>query len=207
MDIKSDEIPVIKNDMSEMLKERDASPDTEKYLASMSIKANDTPTKQTVATLLLRIVSDCIECGKGGIGAERGVKNVTEIHFGESFIAMRLDCKHRRIIKLLQEVITKPFSNPHDLQAKEQAEKAESKQKQPQEDCYKNAEPVRHPALAELCINLQEGQAVVRPNGDIEFNDTGLNISLRDLKFVVQEAEDLMYRKERMEQAQATEKT
>ncbi len=55
-------------------------------------------------------------------------------------------------------------------------------------------------ALAELCINISEGQAVVSPEGNIDFHDTGLNISLRDLKFVVQEAEAYMtytkYRKE-----------
>ena len=48
------------------------------------------------------------------------------------------------------------------------------------------------PALAELCINLAEGQAVVSPMGTVEFCDTGMNISLRDLKFVVQEAEAYM---------------
>lgn len=47
-------------------------------------------------------------------------------------------------------------------------------------------------ALAELCININEGQAVISSDGKIEFNDTGLNISLRDLKFVVQEAEAYM---------------
>ena len=53
-------------------------------------------------------------------------------------------------------------------------------------------------ALAELCINIGEGQAVVSPEGKIEFHDTGLNISLRDLQFVVQEAEAyIKYRKER----------
>lgn len=57
--------------------------------------------------------------------------------------------------------------------------------------------------LAELCININEGQAVVSPDGKIEFNDTGLNISLRDLQFVVQEAEAYMkYRKERNAQTE-----
>jgi hypothetical protein len=55
------------------------------------------------------------------------------------------------------------------------------------------------PALAELCINLKEGQAVVSPEGTIEFCDTGMNISLQDLQFVVQEAEAYMkYREERI---------
>lgn len=54
------------------------------------------------------------------------------------------------------------------------------------------------PALAELCINLAEGQAVISPDGTVEFHDTGLNISLLNLKFVVQEAEAyLKYRNER----------
>ena len=60
--------------------------------------------------------------------------------------------------------------------------------------------------MAELCINIGEGegQAVVSPEGKIEFHDTGLNISLRDLQFVVQEAEAyIKYRKERMGQTQA----
>ncbi|MFH1322435.1 MAG: hypothetical protein ABIH80_01195 [Methanobacteriota archaeon] len=53
-------------------------------------------------------------------------------------------------------------------------------------------------ALAELCINVGVGQAVVSPEGKIEFHDTGLNISLRDMQFVVQEAEAyIKYRKER----------
>ena len=56
------------------------------------------------------------------------------------------------------------------------------------------------PALAELCINLGEGQAVVSPEGTVEFCDTGLNISLRDLQFVVHEAEAyLKYREERID--------
>jgi hypothetical protein len=46
---------------------------------------------------------------------------------------------------------------------------------------------IKSPALAELCINIRGGQAVISPEGNIEFHDTGLNISLRDLKFVVQE--------------------
>ncbi|MFH0904500.1 MAG: hypothetical protein V1854_04850 [Methanobacteriota archaeon] len=52
-----------------------------------------------------------------------------------------------------------------------------------------NAQAKPGAALAELCINVGEGQAVISPDGKIDFNDTGLNISLRDLKFVVQEAE------------------
>lgn len=64
-----------------------------------------------------------------------------------------------------------------------------------------NAKAKLGAALAELCINVGEGQAVISPDGKIDFNDTGLNISLRDLKFVVQEAEAYMtytkYRKER----------
>jgi hypothetical protein len=56
------------------------------------------------------------------------------------------------------------------------------------------------PALAELCINLKEGQAVISPECNIEFCDTGMNISLQDLKFVVQEAEAYMkYREERQD--------
>ncbi len=56
------------------------------------------------------------------------------------------------------------------------------------------------PMLAELCINLGEGQAVVSPEGTVEFCDTGLNISMRDLQFVVQEAEAYMkYREERID--------
>jgi len=59
-------------------------------------------------------------------------------------------------------------------------------------------------ALAELCINLIEGQAVVSPKGTVEFCDTGMNISLRDLQFVVQEAEAyLKYREERGAQTKA----
>ncbi|MFH0903754.1 MAG: hypothetical protein V1854_01015 [Methanobacteriota archaeon] len=55
------------------------------------------------------------------------------------------------------------------------------------------------PALAELCINLGEGQAVVFPEGKIEFCDTGMNIFLRDLQYVVKEAEAYMkYRNERV---------
>lgn len=63
------------------------------------------------------------------------------------------------------------------------------------EDCMQ----AKHSAaLAELCINVNEGQAVVSPEGKIEFNDTGMNISLQDLQYVVQEAEAyLKYRKER----------
>ncbi len=62
----------------------------------------------------------------------------------------------------------------------------------------------KSPALAELCINLAEGQAVVSPEGTVEFCDTGLNISLRDLKFVVQEAEAYMkYREGRGAQTKA----
>jgi hypothetical protein len=55
------------------------------------------------------------------------------------------------------------------------------------------------PALAELCINIGDGQAVISPEGNIEFNnDTGMNISLRDLNFVIKEAEAYMkYREER----------
>lgn len=66
-----------------------------------------------------------------------------------------------------------------------------------QEDAQRVAKPGA--ALAELCINIGEGQAVVSPEGKIEFHDTGLNISLRDLQFVVQEAEAyLKYRKTRI---------
>ena len=81
---------------------------------------------------------------------------------------------------------------------KEQAEKLLADRAKGREQFEKDdeAEPVRHSALAELCINIGEGQAVVSPEGKIEFH--GLNISLRDLKFVVQEAEAYMkYRKER----------
>jgi hypothetical protein len=54
------------------------------------------------------------------------------------------------------------------------------------------------PALAELCIHIEGGQAVISPEGNIEFHDTGMNISLQDLQFVVQEAEAYMkYREER----------
>ena len=54
------------------------------------------------------------------------------------------------------------------------------------------------PMLAELCINIGDGQAVISPEGTVEFCDTGMNISLRDLQFVVQEAEAyLTYRGER----------
>jgi len=83
---------------------------------------------------------------------------------------------------------------------KEQAEKLLADRAKGREQFEKDdeAEPVRHSALAELCINIGEGQAVVSPEGKIEFHDTGLNISLRDLQFVVQEAEAYMkYRKER----------
>jgi len=89
---------------------------------------------------------------------------------------------------------------------KEQAEKLLADRAKGREQFEKDdeAEPVRHSALAELCINIGEGQAVVSPEGKIEFHDTGLNISLRDLQFVVQEAEAYMkYRKERMGQTQA----
>ena len=62
----------------------------------------------------------------------------------------------------------------------------------------KNGVEVLSPTLAELCINLSEGQAVISPKGNIEFYDIGLNISLRNLQFVVQEAEAYMkYKKER----------
>ena len=85
---------------------------------------------------------------------------------------------------------------------KEQAEKLLADRAKGREQFEKDdeAEPVRHSALAELCINIGEGggQAVVSPEGKIEFHDTGLNISLRDLQFVVQEAEAyIKYRKER----------
>jgi len=92
---------------------------------------------------------------------------------------------------------------------KEQAEKiadwtkAEEQYKQMNEDMMTAQVPTHHSALAELCINIGEGQAVVSPEGKIEFHDTGLNISLRDLQFVVHEAEAYMkYRKERNAQTE-----
>ncbi|MFH1188247.1 MAG: hypothetical protein V1652_00170, partial [bacterium] len=66
------------------------------------------------------------------------------------------------------------------------------------QDIIKRVKP--KPALAELCINLGEGQAVISPEGKIEFHDTGLNISLQDLQYMVQEAEAYMkYREERVD--------
>ena len=73
---------------------------------------------------------------------------------------------------------------------------------QSEQELVERVEP--KPALAELCINLGEGQAVVSPEGTVEFCDTGLNISLRDLQFVVHEAEAYMkYRGERDAQTKA----
>jgi len=78
------------------------------------------------------------------------------------------------------------------------------KKSEQSEDDQEPSEPVRHSALAELCINIGEGQAVVSPDGKIEFHDTGLNISPQDLQFVVQEAEAyIKYMKERNAQTQA----
>ena len=67
---------------------------------------------------------------------------------------------------------------------------------QSEQELVERVEP--KPALAELCINLGEGRAVISPEGTVEFCDTGLNISLRDLQFVVQEADAyLKYMEER----------